>query len=152
MFYPNDHQLWFWSTPSVHETFIGCVSDEILPRMQAAQTINGFVQHISEPEFALRRLVEHVDTDIRIDIANGDLDTARTKCRALQERCARAPDSYWGRIWRQTTDRAGPLLEAGDMPALIALLHEWERDLIKKLGLESIYEPTPFPLELAAGA
>ncbi len=151
MFYPNDHPLWFWSTPNLHETFFACVNDEILPRMQAAQTINGFVQHVAEPEFALRRLVEHVDTDIRIDIARGNLDTARTKCRALHERCARAPESHWGRIWRRTTDRAGPLLESGDRPALIALIHEWERKLIKELGLESIYEPTPFPLELTAG-
>lgn len=146
------HQLWRWSTPGVQETFVARVNDEILPRMQTAQTIDGFVRHVSEPEFSARRLADHVDTDIRVDIARGDLDAARTKCRALHERCTRDPESYWGRIWRRTTDRAGPLLEAGDRPALIALLHEWERELIGNLGLEAIYESTPFPLERAAGA
>jgi len=145
-------QLWFWSTPGIHEIFIARVNEDILPRMRAAQTIDGFLQHVSEPEFSARRLINHVDTDIRVDIARGDLDTARMKCRALHERCARDPESYWGRIWRRTTDRAGPLLEAGDKQALIALLHEWECDLISRLGLDAIYEPTPFPLELAAGA
>ncbi|MCP4561408.1 MAG: hypothetical protein GY873_09990 [Bosea sp.] len=145
-------QLWRWSTSGVHEIFITRVNDEILPRMRAAQTIDGFVQHVSEPEFSARRLIDHVDTDIRVDIARGDLDTARMKCRALHERCARDPESYWGRIWRRTTDRAGPLLEADDRPALASLLYEWERELIKERGLEAIYEPTPFPLELSAGA
>ncbi|MGE7468433.1 hypothetical protein ACQKLX_03260 [Bosea sp. NPDC003192] len=151
-FLQAQHQLWRWSTSGVHEIFIARVNNEILPRMQAAQTIDGFFQHVSEPEFSARRLVDHVDTDIRVDIARGDLDTARIKCRALHERCARDPESYWGRIWRKTTDRAGPLLEADDRPALAALLYEWERELIKERGLESIYEPTPFPLELAARA
>lgn len=146
------HHLWFWSTPGVHEIFIARVNDDILPRMRAAQTMDGFVQHVSGPEFSTSRLVDHVDTDIRIDIARGDLNTARMKCRALHERCARDPESYWGRIWRRTTDRAGPLLEAGDRPALVALLHEWERELTTRLDLEAYYEPTPFSLELAAGA
>lgn len=152
MLFPNPHKLWFWSTPGIHETFIARVNEGILPRMHAAQTIDGFIQHVSAPEFSARRLVNHVDTDIRVDIARGDLDTARTKCRALHDRCARDPESYWGRIWRRTTDRAGPLLEADDRLGLIALLHEWERGLITQLDLEAIYEPTPFPLELAAGA
>jgi hypothetical protein len=151
-FLQAQRQLWRWSTSGVHEIFIARVNNEILPRMQAAQTIDGFFQHVSEPEFSARRLVDHVDTDIRVDIARGDLDTARIKCRALHERCARDPESYWGRIWRKTTDRAGPLLEADDRPALAALLYEWERELIKERGLEAIYEPTPFPLELAASA
>jgi hypothetical protein len=152
MLFPNAHQPWRWSTPGVHEIFIARVNDDILPRMRAAQTIDGFIQHVSAPEFSARRLVNHVDTDIRVDIACGDLDTARMKCRVLHDRCARDPESYWGRIWRRTTDRAGPLLEADDRPALIALLHEWERDLISRLGLEAIYEPTPFPLELDGNA
>jgi len=151
-FVPGPHQFWFWSRPDIDESFITCVSEQILPCIRSTQTLDDFVQLVSEADFITSRLAEHVDTDIRVDIARGDLDTARTKCRALQERCARAPDSYWGRIWRRTTDRAGPLLEAGDKPALIALLHEWERELITRLDLEAIYEPTPFPLELAAGA
>ncbi len=151
-FVPGSHHFWFWSTPDIGEKFIACVNEQILPHIRNTQTVDEFVQLVAKADFITTRLVEHVDTDIRIDIARGDLDTARTKCRALHQRCARAPDSYWGRIWRRTTDRAGPLLEAGDRSALIALLHEWERELIKELGLESIYEPTPFPLELAASA
>ncbi len=144
-------QLWRWSTPGIHERFVACVNEEILPRMRAAGTLDGFLQLVAEPDFEARRLVNHVDTDIRIDIAYGDLDTALVKCRSLQQRCALGPDSHWGRIWRRTTEPAGPLLEAGDRQGLIALLHEWERELIARKGLEAIYEPTPFPLELTSG-
>jgi hypothetical protein len=151
-FYPGARQFWFWSTPDIGERFIDCISEQILPWIRGTQTIDAFVQLATEADFVTIPLANHVDTDIRVDIARGDLDAARMKCRALHERCARDPESYWGRIWRRTTDRAGPLLEAGDRPALIALLHEWERDLIGRLGLEAIYESTPFPLERAAGA
>jgi hypothetical protein len=148
-FEPGPHQFWFWSTPDIDERFIACVNEQVLPCIRGTKTLDDFVKLVTEADFIITRLADHVDTDIRVDIARGDLDTARMKCRALHERCARDPESYWGRIWRRTTDRAGPLLEADDRPALIALLHEWERELIGRLGLEAIYEPTPFPLELA---
>lgn len=150
-FLPAPRQLWRWSTPGIHERFIACVNQEILPRMQAAGTLDGFLQLVAEPDFEARRLVNHVDTDIRIDIARGDLGTALVKCRSLQQRCALGPDSHWGRIWRRTTEPAGPLLEAGDRQGLITLLHEWEGELIARKDLDAIYEPTPFPLELAGG-
>jgi len=150
MLWPEPHQPWLWSTPGIHETFIAFINEEILPRLKSAQTIDGFVQLLAEPRFTGmgHGLACAPDIEIRVEIALGHLDTALAKCLALDERRAERPNGYWEGVWGETTDRAAPLLEAGDRPALIALLHEWERELIAKLDLGAIYEPTPFPLEL----
>jgi hypothetical protein len=35
----------------------------------------------------------------------------------------------------------------GDHSGLAALLHQWEQDRVRHLGVEHLWEPTPFPLE-----
>ena len=58
--------------------------------------------------------------------------------------------------WRRpefehVADELAPLMRADDRDGVIRLLHRWEEDRVRRFALESIYEPTPFPLELAAG-
>lgn len=43
------------------------------------------------------------------------------------------------------------LLDRRDRGAIAALLHEWERQNVKHWGIEHLWEPTPFPVELGAG-
>lgn len=47
-----------------------------------------------------------------------------------------------------TTARAfGPLLATDDRAGLARLLHEVEARTVKRIGLEDLWEPSPFPLE-----
>jgi hypothetical protein len=149
-FLPIPHQLWFWSTPGIHELFVACVHDQILPRLRAARTIEGFVDLLAtEPDFAKmgNRLAACPDDEIRVEIARGHLDAALEKCRALEKRLIERPDGYWGPILSRTTEAVRPLLESGDRTTLVDLLRRWERERIAKLDLHALYEPTPFPLE-----
>ena len=41
-----------------------------------------------------------------------------------------------------------PLIAANDRPGLVRLLRDWEAYSVKRLKLEKLWEPTPFPLEL----
>lgn len=55
--------------------------------------------------------------------------------------------TYW--IERlQGTKRLRELAEAGDRVAIGALLRSWEQDRVRELGIEHLWEPTPFPVEL----
>ena len=89
---------------------------------------------------------------IIVDVALGDLETARKLCvenidnwstdyphqpeheksefRRLRELCA--------------------LLKSDDRIGLARLLHQWEAETVKNFKIEHIWEPTPFPLELEA--
>jgi len=39
------------------------------------------------------------------------------------------------------------LAGVNDRAAVAALLHEWEEHNARRLGVEDVWEPTPFPLE-----
>ncbi len=47
--------------------------------------------------------------------------------------------------------RLSVLAAAGDRIGVGALLREWEIEMIKWWGIEDLWEPTPFPVELGAG-
>jgi len=42
----------------------------------------------------------------------------------------------------------GQFAERGDRSGVVALLRDWERQKMRSWGLDDIWEPTPFPLEL----
>ncbi|MGV8853408.1 MAG: hypothetical protein ACOH2L_02070 [Devosia sp.] len=74
--------------------------------------------------------------------------------RALQAKRPRSSDASY-HIRSATTflrrlsdmkllrDRA----QAADRSGIAALLHQWEQDRVQRLGVEHLWEPTPFPLE-----
>lgn len=37
--------------------------------------------------------------------------------------------------------------QAADRSGIATLLHKWEQDRVRKIGIEHLWEPTPFPLE-----
>jgi hypothetical protein len=82
------------------------------------------------------------------DFARGDFDSAQAICTKFATGCTiwSAPDM------REDLDRATreicPKIASNDRPGLAHLLHAWEADLVKRLKLETFWEPTPFPLEL----
>ena len=47
------------------------------------------------------------------------------------------------------TKTIAPLVAARDRAGLAALLHEWEAYSVKLMKLEKLWQPSPFPLELA---
>jgi hypothetical protein len=90
-----------------------------------------------------------------LDIALGNLDAARKPC-AERVPDLRGETYYFGDADdHATVARLKELCaryQAGNRQGLAALLHEWEATTVKNLKIEHLWEPTPFPLELAGDA
>lgn len=54
----------------------------------------------------------------------------------------------WWQPRFERASRLGALVAAGDRSAVATLLHQWEEEFATRNDLLSIYERTPFPLEL----
>lgn len=89
----------------------------------------------------------------RIDAAVEHRASALKKRRSADSRPARLDAYLLGRLHES---QAGfrtlcDLLVAGQVPAIAAQLHEWERMAVRANKVEHLWQPTPFPFELGAG-
>ncbi|HEV2510629.1 hypothetical protein [Bosea sp. (in: a-proteobacteria)] len=140
-----------WTEPGMHAAFIEACETRILPKMRNVNTIEDMLRFRTHGSSEFRASVRFVIHQIHFAAAYGRFERALRRFERIK---------HWDRSrmsWRRpefehVADELVPLMRADDRDGVIRLLHHWEEDRVRRFGLESIYEPTPFPLELAAGA
>jgi len=164
MFKPNDHITFSWGermyrpTPGRWDVTDAqappLMCEEIervaLPLLRKVRSIDDLVKFASKRRFKNRCLDLHEQKKIYVDVARGDLELARDLC-SLLARLAMTSSLNWE---REDSDKIaktlGPLLATNDRAGLAQVLRDCEAYSAKKLKLEKLWEPTPFPLELRA--
>jgi hypothetical protein len=171
----RQRRLWRWSDAAIPAQFVKVVESEVLPMLRPLSQYEDFY-HLHQRDIVPYGMV-HPETQILMDIAYGDLDSARETWRRLFHRyevdlCAGLPvvQPLSSRERRRMSvealaehDRAGackmyrwrrekylavgPALFRGDRPALAAILHRWEAETVRGSPYEAYWEATPFPLE-----
>lgn len=111
-------------------------------------TMAAALGHFDDADRALRMPIRHREDHLEHD-------------ERLRRRLAKSSDRAGERIVeeRMATELARiaevkrllALVEARDRAGVAALLHEWERENVKKWGIEHLWEPTPFPVERPVG-
>jgi hypothetical protein len=162
MFTPNDYIKFSWGermyrpTPGRWDVNDPQVSplmcDEIerlaLPRLRRVQTIDDLIKFASRRRFKEACLDFNESNKIYFDIARGDFRSARKLCARIAG-IAKTTSSDWMRKdYGKIAKTLGPLLAANDRAGLAQVLRDCEAYSAKKLKLEKLWEPTPFPLEL----
>lgn len=136
-----------WSQPDMPEAFFMASENDILPELRSITTIEDMIRFRSPraPEF--ERAVRWVICRIHFSAAFGRFDQVLRRFERIKHW---NPNSMsWRRYeFEHVANELIPLVRANDRKGVISLLHAWEEDRVRKLGLESIYESTPFPLEL----
>jgi len=132
------HGAWDVDTPGLAEKLADAIERDALPTLRSIVTIDDFVG------FANGAWVE--DHKPYVDVALGDFNAAQSMCDFFaslngdygirQEECEHVVNDIC------------PLIAANDRPALARLLHKYEKESVKRLKLEKLWEPTPFPIEL----
>lgn len=136
-----------WDDPAIHPVVRDRI-EEALDRMRPLTTLDAFESFASQDRaFYTSPLHGYRDCQLRIDIALGRLDKALVECRELLKLSGNAPESYFGIMYRRVAEPALPLLESGDVAGLVELLRQWQKRYITARSLETIFEPTTFPLE-----
>lgn len=150
-FYHPALPLWRWDDPKLTDAFIEAVEGEALPLLRPIQTLDDFVTFTCDRKrFQLGPFDAFPFSKVIVDVARGDIESARAICDWIP------PDaeSQWVPHWQARLRRGRticPLIAAEDWAGLARQLREWEEFTVKNLKLESVWERTPFPLELKKG-
>ena len=121
-----------------------------LPRLRRVRTIDDLVKFASRRRFKNFCLDLNESKKIYFDVARGDFQSARKLCGLIAE-IARTTNVDWMREdYNKIAKTLGPLLATNDRAELAQVLRNCEAYSAKKLKLEKLWEPTPFPLELRA--
>ncbi|MBN8920359.1 MAG: hypothetical protein J0H62_06645 [Rhizobiales bacterium] len=145
--WPRAPGLWRWDDPTMPDALIDVLEATTLPELRPLDTLEKFVAFTSNRErFPSECFEGYHMKRVPVEAALGRLDSACWCCDQLLSGKTR-----WSGL---TPERFSfiatticPLLASGDRDGLIKLLHEWEAYSAKHLGLEGIWEPTPFPIE-----
>jgi len=153
-FIPNETSsrpgLWFITEPNVQENLLAAFGKHALPLLRAMRTLDDYLNFVSNHHMR-HQLFDWAPQRFILEIALGNLAAAR---RILHESrvqwSADHPD--WDEESREfyaELRRMCACLDAGDRQGMAALLHAWEARTVRNLKIEYLWEPTPFPLELA---
>jgi len=138
-----------WSEPAMPAVFFETCETRVLPNMRGIDTIEDMLRFRTLGSAEFKAGVRFVIHQIHFAAAYGRFDRALRRFERIK---------HWDRShmsWRRpefehVADELVPLMRADDREGVIRLLHRWEEERVRRFGLEAIYEPTPFPLELAA--
>lgn len=126
------------------------IEKQALPRLRRIKTIEDLVGFVTKRRFPLTYLDLYEHRKIFVDIARGDLGSARSICEYMATQPAK--NRYLPLEMHEEYDRITkelcPLIARNDRAALARLLHKYEEGTIRKMKLEKYWEPTPFPIEL----
>jgi hypothetical protein len=126
------------------------IERNMLPELRAMRTFNDYLAFVAQSEFR-HQLFDSPSAKVIVDIALGNLDTARAICRDNVQRWPLDNPGY------DDDDRAKyrgllnlcALLTTGDRSGLARILHDWEAFTVRNFKIEHLWERTPFPLELS---
>jgi hypothetical protein len=139
-----------WDITDPQASLLMCAEIErvALRRLRPLQTIDDIVKFASRRRFRNACLDFDERKKVYVDVACGDFKSATIRC-ALIAKTARVG-------WEQEesdkiSKSLGPLLKANNRAGMAQVLRDCEAYSAKKLKLEKLWEPTPFPLELQSG-
>jgi hypothetical protein len=136
------------SKPEHLEYLIDGIDRVSLPELRPVQTIEDLVAYVDKHR-ARHWLFDMPDTRVIFDAALGNLDDAKAIAEENIDRWS-SEDPLWDQEDRQRMAGLVQLhdcLVRGDTAGIAGLLHEWEAATVGRNKLESLWEPTPFPLE-----
>jgi hypothetical protein len=137
---------WKFSNAAVTAAFTEIVEESVLPKLRRIRTLSAFFR--SRARELARHPQAHISERFLASLASGKLDQARN---ILSESKG---DWYLNDLNRRKAglgDRLrvhGDLLERDDRTELANMLHAFEAYTVKNLGLEKVWQKTPFPLEM----
>ena len=145
--------IWRTFDPDVELSLIESIEEQALPTLRAMTTLDDFLTFVSQHYFR-HHLFEWPDRRMIVDVALGKLEAARALCKENIQDWSEICPHY------DAEDRAQLLglqklcacLAADDRRGMAELLHQWEAETVKKLKIEHLWVPTPFPLEGARSA
>jgi hypothetical protein len=141
---------WDVNNPDLPAKMCEAIEEQALPLLRPIQTIDDFVGFATEERFELTHLSLYEHRKIFVDIARGDLESARSICeymatdRAKNRYLPMKMDEEYNRITKELC----PLIAKNDRAGLARLLHKYEEGSVRAMKLEKYWEPTPFPIEL----
>lgn len=139
---------WLINDTDVGQMLIETIEASALPRLRAMKSLDNYLAYTSQA--GLRDLLVRPTARIIMDVALGDLDTARTIYESQRELWFVDKPNYddEDKAMLRRLRELCALLENDDRAGLARLLHDWEALTAKNLKIAHLWEPTPFPLEL----
>lgn len=144
--YPVFEGNWLLTRPGISDTTCERIEEIALPVLRSVNSISDFVAFTTKERFPSTRLNAFPFRKVYADIALGDFDAANESCERVVEK--RRKSDYIAEILDPIIHDVWPLVRKRDKAALAKMLHRWEAEAAKRMKLEDIWEPTPFPLEL----
>jgi hypothetical protein len=140
---------WEISDPDLPNRMAEAIEEQALPLLRPVQSIDDFVRFTTRERFPRTPLDFYELRKVFVDIAQGDLDAARSICKFLMtDRGKRKHLPRMQEEYDRITQSLWPRVEANDRRGLARLLLEFEAGSAKDMKLDKIWEPTPFPIEL----
>jgi hypothetical protein len=141
---------WDVTNPDLPAKMCEAIEEQALPLLRPIETIDDFVRFATKKRFRDTYLDLYEHRKIYVDIARGDLDSARSICEYMATDHAKnrylplKMDEEYNRITKELC----PLIAKNDRAGLARLLHKYEEGSVRIMKLEKYWEPTPFPIEL----
>jgi len=146
--YRPDPGRWDVNDPQASPLMCAEIERLALPILRSVQTIEDLAKFPARKKFKNAYFYLERRQEIYFDVACGNFESARTLCALLAER-AKTADVDWERQhYGKIAETLGPLLATNDRAGLAQALRDCEAYSAKKLKLEKLWEPTPFPIEL----
>ena len=148
--YPAQPGSWHFSDPEAPVALAEQASEIALPMMRQLRTIEEFYRFAMQDNFFhYGPLSQKPMVKIIIDAARGDF-IAADDCSAILLDVSKGwwRDDHTREDYDRITRQLCPLIAARDRAGIARLLHEWEEGTVKKLKLEKVWEPSPFPVEM----
>ena len=146
--FPRDHDGWLWDDPHMPQRLTDQIENIFLPKLRALQDFRQYMEYVSSAEnFESNNLTLFPFRNAAAQAAFGNFAAAREIC----ERHLPREPFYEGHDDKPAFDRIikqlYPLLRADDEAGVAELLRNWEGQMMRNLGIEDIWTPTPFPFE-----
>ncbi len=148
LLYRPAFRLWKWSDPSATADLLQVLKEVAIPVLRPLETLESFAVFVNSDRFRSNPLRSFPLRKPRVDAALGHLDAARSCCHSFATTTTIWHGPAFDRERDSITRDLCPLLCEDDVPGIAGLLREWEAFTARNLKIESIWEPTPFPLEL----
>jgi hypothetical protein len=140
--------LWSLSQPGIGADLIREI-EHALPTLRAMKTLDAYLSFVSQHYFR-HQLYDWPQCRIIVEVALGDLDAAQaTGKTSLALWSLPQVETEVGEKYQRLCALHAAVV-AGDRAELVRMLHEWEALTVRNLKIEHLWQPTPFPLELAA--
>jgi hypothetical protein len=133
---------------NISQALIDQIERHALPQLRAIKSLDDYLAFVARHMLG-PKLFDWPHCKIIINVALGDLDSARSICKEnLQRSSVDRPnydedDKAENRRLREVCAK----LAEDDRAGLARLPHEWEVHTVKNFKIEHLWEPTPFPLE-----